>query len=316
MQLADRCAKQSSSMHEATFGAWKTNRHYPVRATIPMQTPWKMISKQKTQPKINKTKLQEAVAHNTEQAQRLHYSIATKLQELPEDLEPGDMTAKIDAIMMEEAVKAFPAEHRVDTRTCNHKGFRTIVQAMWHAYRQLRKPRVVTMTNISQAWRQHTTFTTISKDVKSKVKQAKREKVEQVMIELEQAASRGDQYQLYQFTRKLAPWKPRARIIIRGKEGQTLNHAEQLQELQAHAKQKFCQQHDYYPGDRLRQGIYIDEGQLQAALAQLPTRKAAPPGAALSALWHSGSCQQGEARARCTLEEEHGGDGPTHLEGH
>ena len=30
MQLADRCAKQSRSMHEATFGAWKTNRHYPV----------------------------------------------------------------------------------------------------------------------------------------------------------------------------------------------------------------------------------------------------------------------------------------------
>ena len=243
-----------------------------------------MISKQQTQPKINKTKLQEAVANNTEKAQRLHQSIATKLQELPEQLEPGDMTAKIDAIMMAEAVRAFRAEQRVDTRTCNHQGFRTVVHATWHAYRQLRKPRVVAMANIWQAWRQHTIFMTISKEVKSKVKQAKREKVEQVMIELEKAASRGDQYQLYQSTRKLAPWKPHARIIIRGKEGQMLNHAEQLQELQAHAKQKFCQQHDYYPGDRLRQGIYIDEGQLQAALAQLPTRKAAPPGAALSAL--------------------------------
>ena len=187
--------------------------------------------------------------------------------------------------MMAEAVRAFPAEQRVDMRTCNHTGFRTAVQAMWRAYRQLRKPKVVTLANIWQAWRQRTIFVTISKEVKSKVKQAKREKVEQVMVELEKAASRGDTYQLYQSTRKLAPWKPRARIIIRGKEGQMLNHAEQLQELQAHAKQKFCQEHDYHPGDRLRQGIQIDEGQLQAALAQLPTRKAAPPGAALSALW-------------------------------
>ena len=285
MQLADRCAKQSKSMHEATFGTWKTNRRYPVRASVPMQTPWRMINKQQTQSKINKTKLQEAVANNTEQAQRLHQSIAIQLQALPAQLEPGDMTAKIDAIMMAEAVRVFPAEQRMDMRTCNHTGFRTVVQAMWHAYRQLRKPKVVTLANIWQAWRQHTIFVTISKEVKSKVKQAKREKVERVMVELEQAARRGDQYQLYQSTKKLAPWKPHARIIIRGKEGQMLNHEEQLQEIQAHAKQKFCQQHDYYPGDRLRQGIQIDEGQLQAALAQLPTRKAAPPGAALSALW-------------------------------
>ena len=30
----------------------------------------------------------------------------------------------------------------------------------------------------------------------------------------------------------------------------------------------------------------------------------------------SGNCQQGEARARCTLEEKHGGDGAIHLERH
>ena len=304
MQLADRCAKQSKSMHEATFGTWKTNRHYPVRASVPMQMPWRMINKQQTQSKINKTKLQEAVANNTEQAQRLHQSIAIQLRALPAQLEPGDMTAKIDAIMMAEAVRVFPAEQRMDMRTCNHTGFRTVVQAMWHAYRQLRKPKVVTLANIWQAWRQHTIFVTISKEVKSKVKQA---------------ARRGDQYQLYQSTKKLAPWKPHARIIIRGKEGQMLNHAEQLQEIQAHAQQKFCQQHDYYPGDRLRQGIQIDEGQLQAALAQLPTRKAAPPRAALSALWRLCSVEvapKGEARAGCTLEERHGRDGTIHLERH
>ena len=77
-------------------------------------------------------------------------------------------------------------------------------------------------------------------------------------------------------------------------QGQMLNHIEQLQELQAHAEKKFCQRHDYFPGEKLRQEVLIDEGKLQVALAQLPARKAAPPGAVevankvkpvLDALW-------------------------------
>ena len=187
--------------------------------------------------------------------------------------------------MMTEAVKFYPAETPQDCRVCANAGFKTAVQEMWHANHQLRKHRVVVLANIWQVWKCFTKSHALSKTLKAKAKQAKQEKVRTVMQELEQAASAGDQYRVYQSAKQLAPWKPNTKVVIRGPEGQMLNHAEQLQALQAHAKLKFCVQQDYYPGPFLIHGVAIAEQDLQMALATLPTRKAAPPGVAPSALW-------------------------------
>ena len=285
MQQADRMARGSSSLHNAEVGAWKTNRHYPVQSTVPLHAPWRMKNQVGLHSKLNKRLLQDEITRLTPRAQQLQTNIAQQIQQLLGNLEPGDMTIQLDQILMTEAIKLYPAEGKQDDRVCNNAGFKTALQQMWNEYRQLRRPRVTTLANIWNTWRCYTRFQQLSKTLKSKAKQAKQENVHVVMLELEKAASAGDQYRVYQSAKKLAPWKPNTKVVIRGTDGQMLNHEEQLRALQDHAQQKFCKQQDYYPGSSLQHGIVIDEQELQQALATLPARKAAPPGVAPSALW-------------------------------
>ena len=232
--------------------------------------------------KLNKRLLQDEITRLTPRAQQLQTNIAQQIQQLRGNLEPGDMTIQLDQILMTEAIKLYPAEGKQDDRVCNNAGFKTAIQQMWNEYRQLRRPRVTTLANIWNTWRCYTRFQQLSKTLKSKAKQAKQENVRVVMQELEKAANAGDQYRVYQSAKKLAPWKPNTKVVIRGTDGQMLNHEEQLRALQGHAQQKFCKQQDYHPGSSLQHGIVIAEQELQQALATLPVRKAAPPGVAPS----------------------------------
>ena len=285
MQQEDRMARSSSSLHNAEVGAWKTNRHYPVQSTVPLHAPWKMKHQVGQHSKLNKRLLQDEITRLTPRAQQLQTNIAQQIRQLSGTLEPGDMTIQLDQILLTEAIKLYPAEEKKDDRVCNNAGFKTALQQMWNEYRQLRRPRVTTLANIWSTWRRYTRFQQLSKTLKSKAKQAKQDNVHVVMLELEKAANAGDQYRVYQSAKKLAPWKPSTKVVIRGTDGQMLNHEEQLRALQDHAQQKFCKQQDYHPGPSLRYGIVIDEQELQQAPATLPIRKAAPPGVAPSALW-------------------------------
>ena len=78
------------------------------------------------------------------------------------------------------------------------------------------------MGNILHKWRLLTTFLKASKQFREHAKLAKREKITRVAGELADASARGDQRGLWQGAKKLAPWKPRAKMSIRGFEGTIL----------------------------------------------------------------------------------------------
>ena len=91
------------------------------------------------------------------------------------------------------------------------------------------------MGNILHKWRLLTTFHKASKQFREHAKLAKRDKITRVAGELAEASARGDQRGLWQGAKKLAPWKPRAKMSIRGPEGTILSPEEQLQALLDHS---------------------------------------------------------------------------------
>ncbi|CAE7221043.1 Pol [Symbiodinium sp. CCMP2592] len=217
VQWADRLAKQSAS--------------------IKLVSPWHLIR----QPKPAGA-LIDKVAHD--------------LSQIPDALSPGELTVKVDSILIRRAEQM---SYRSIGR-CNRQ-------------------------NILRKWRLWTQFKRASKQLRDRAKTIKRQKIQDIMCELELAAKRGDQGSTYAAVRRLAPWKPVAKPSIRGPSGELLTPTLQLQALTVHAQDKFCKGTDYRPTGVLLEGLAITSDQLQSALSRLPIRKAAPPGAAPSALW-------------------------------
>ena len=122
------------------------------------------------------------------------------------------------------------------------------------------------------------TLCTFPEDVQglqTKTKEIKKERILQTAQELAQAEVRGDQRKIWECAKKLAPWKPKNRTSLRGRAGEFLAPQQQLVELIAHSKKKFCSGEPYISQHELDENFWIDPVQLEQYLGQLPMRKEA-----------------------------------------
>ena len=287
VQWADRVAKQSTAQPECPAGAWKTNRHFPVRASAKLVAPWHLIRKNKpANAQINKLEMQSSIATQDARARDLREKVADDISRLSPQTGLGELTVLVDEILRKHAAAIYPATPASDQRLCRHPVFNHSAKALfWKLYKEYRSIGKCNRGNILRKWRLWTRFRQASKQMRADVKVAKRQQITDTMLELEQAATRGDQGGIYVAVRRLAPWKPAAKPSIRGKTGEFLPPAQQLRELCRHATAKFCQGTDYQPKGTLQAGMQVTVAQLQEALQRLPVRKAAPQTAAPSALW-------------------------------
>ena len=141
------------------------------------------------------------------------------------------------------------------------------------------------MGNILHKWRLLTTFRKASKQFREHAKLAKRDKITRVAGELAEASARGDQRGLWQGAKKLAPWKPRAKMSIRGPEGTILSPEEQLQALLDHSTRKFCHGDPYISERRMNVDFTVTEQEVERLVSKTPLRKAVPESVAPSAVW-------------------------------
>ena len=286
VQWADRLAKQSDALSACPVGAWKANRHFPVRASIKLVSPWHLIRQPKSaQASLNKAEMQVSIAKQDDRAQQLRLKIEQDLLQIPTTQDLGELTKIADEILLQRAAQIYPARPRKDERVSQNPLFTTRARELWRLYRAYRSVGRCTQQNVLGKWRLWAQFRKASKLMRDSAKLVKRQRVKDIMTELEQAAQSGDQGGTYAAVRKLAPWKPAMKPNIRGASGELLTPAQQLQALTSHAEEKFCQGADFIPTGTLREGIRVTSTQIQHALRRLPIRKAAPPTAAPSALW-------------------------------
>ena len=117
---------------------------------------------------------------------------------------------------------------------------------------------------------QYALFHKTSRAYKAKTKEVKKERILQTAQELAQAEVRGDQRKLWECAKKLAPWKPRDLTSLRGSAGEILAPQQQLVELIARSKKKFCCGEPCISQRQLDENFWIDPAQLEHYLGQLP----------------------------------------------
>ena len=255
-QAADGIAKQAMPLC-TELGVWKSNRHIPVQASIPYTRPWHLRKRPGPAKSLDLHGLQRDIEQGAEQAEMLLSVAAT----------------------------TYPASRSPDNRVSMQVNFRQRTTDMWTSYRAYRQRRVDSLAGVIQAWRAWTTFKHHSKFLKREAAIAKRGLALDRLQQLEAAANRGDQREVYALARRLAPWKPRQRVCIRDRNGALLSPLEQVQALKDHSLEKFCKDAPLNLTHTLQESFQVTSGMVSSHLRKLPLRKAGPPGAAPSALW-------------------------------
>ena len=192
---------------------------------------------------------------------------------------------RLDAVLNECVRTVYPPETRPDDRLFTQPAYQLKLKDMWGVYANYKRARVATMGNILHKWRLLTAFHKASKQFREHAKLAKRDKITRVAGELAEASARGDQRGLWQGAKKLAPWKPRTKMSIRGPEGTILSPEEQLQALLDHSTRKFCHGDPYISEHRMTVDFTVTEQEVERLVSKTPLRKAVPESVAPSAVW-------------------------------
>ena len=111
---------------------------------------------------------------------------------------------RLDVVLNECVRTVYPPQTRPDDRLFTKSAYQMRLKDMWGVYADYKRARV-------------------AKQFRERAKLAKRDKIIRVAGELAEASAREDQRGLWQGAKKLAPWKPRTKMSIRGPEGTILS---------------------------------------------------------------------------------------------
>ena len=283
VQHADAVAKQSAPWQAAPVGRWKANHHVPVWGSVRQVHPCKLRRKQEGQPA--RAPIQDSIAAEDVQSQLLKQLVEDTLRQETWDGSMEQTAERLDAVLNQCVRTVYPPETRPDDRLFTQPAYQLKLKDMWGVYANYKRARVATMGNILHKWRLLTTFHKASKQFREHAKLAKRDKITRVAGELAEASARGDQRGLWQGAKKLAPWKPRTKMSIRGPEGTILSPEQQLQALLDHSTRKFCHGDPYISEHRMNVDFTVTEQEVERLVSKTPLRKAVPESVAPSALW-------------------------------
>ena len=283
VQHADAIAKHSAPWHTAPVGRWKANHHVPVWSSIRQVHPCKFRSKQAGQPA--RAPIQESIAAEDVQSQLLKQLVEDTLRQETWDGSMEQTAERLDAVLNDCVRTVYPPKSRPDDRLFTQPTYQLKLKNMWAVYADYKRARVATMGNILHKWKLLTTFHKASKLFREHAKLAKRTKITRVAGELAEASAKGDQRGIWQGAKKLAPWKPRTKMSIRGPEGTILSPEEQLQALLDYSTRKFCHGDPYISEHRMHADFTLTEQEVERLVSKTPLRKAVPESVAPSAVW-------------------------------
>ena len=137
----------------------------------------------------------------------------------------------------------------------------------------------------THAWRALATYRQAAVRAQKECKDQKRRQILDLLAKAEGCAHRHDQRGLYRVVRQLAPWKPRAKVLLKGEGGVLLNHEQEHATLVEHSRNLFAprQLPPHRTGVQLPLIFTVEEVEAQLRLTKVG--RAVPPGIAPAAAW-------------------------------
>ncbi|CAE7276564.1 unnamed protein product, partial [Symbiodinium sp. CCMP2456] len=110
-----------------------------------------------------------------------------------------------------------------------------------------------------------------------------------LLQQAEAAAGRGDQRSVYQVVKKLAPWAPRNRVLLKDTEGRLLTHKEEHDALVSHSRALFAPQQSQPSRAGVKLPLDFPLQDVERQLQATKIGKAVPKDVAPAAAWRIGA---------------------------
>ncbi|CAE7243955.1 Pol [Symbiodinium natans] len=113
----------------------------------------------------------------------------------------------------------------------------------------------------------------------------KREDILNLLQKAEQAADKGDQRTVYQVVRRLAPWQPRQRVMIKDPNGRLLTLQQEHEALVSYSEDLFAPDTAQPAREGQSLNLVFTVEEIESQLKSIKIGKAVPPGVAPASAW-------------------------------
>ena len=284
VQHADKTAKSASPLSTCALGRWKANHHVPVLASFRLIRPFK-LGKQEPPTSRLAAQVMASMQAGDEQAKAALQHIQDGLGRIDTTAPLSDLSRSIDDALKAGLLAVYKPTPREDDRISQQPSFIGATKTMWEMYRAYKQAPGDGIHNAIRKHQLWMNFKAQSVLLKQHTKALKKQKLLSSACALQHAAKVGDQKMMWKAAKQLAPWKPKDRANIRGKDGDILKPQDQLKELLEHSITKFCNGDPYHSTHHLARTFGLTEEELQLQLCKVPTGKALPSHLAPAVVW-------------------------------
>ena len=248
------------------IGTWRLHiEHFGLEAHFRVMNHFLLPARKAAAMAIDKTGLDEAARCHNKMAQQLRDAVAERVEQSA----ASSPTQKIDInqVLLQACQQTFPAVEKPPVKR------NEVIQHLWQLRQQARYTAVQAKRTgrMFAAWRAAIRYHLEAK----KAKKACQAKKRQEILDLLQITEDGDQRKVYQMVKKLAPWAPRNRVILKD-DGKLTTSKEEHECLVSYSKALFAPQTEqpHREQEVLPFGLHLKRFSMNCAL---PGRQGGPP---------------------------------------
>ena len=255
-------------------------KHRPVQASVPWVAGWTKVKRPTSERRCDVRLLRQAAAQHGSEAQALQHLFKSAIACSPD---PPSLDA-VNQHILKQCTVLYPSKPKASARPGETPKVRSCIADMWRQHHLLKSYGAkLGRNNIHQAWRQHSEFKAGVRSLQKASRQARRDRLECLIQQAEQAAQKHCQSELYRVINIIAPKKRYDKVRIRSPEGQVLSQKQEFEAIYKYFSQAFSRQ-DSYAAVPLPV-LDFTQAEIREAIMQLKNNKAVPPNSLPAEMW-------------------------------
>ena len=279
LNTADAQAKRVN-VSKPPIGTWRLHiGHFGLEANLRVMNHYLLPARRAANVPIDNIGLDAAARGHDPRAQQLREAVAYRVEQCLEGSPAG--CTDINQVLVQACQETFPATAKPPAPQ------NEVVQHLWRLRAEARYTAVQAKRTgrLFAAWKAAIRYHLAAKKATKACHAKKRQEILDLLQHAEDAAQQGDQRKVYQMVKKLAPWAPRNRVLLKDDNGKLTTKKEEHDCLVSFSKALFSPQTEQPNRNEEVLPLVFTLEEVQHELQITQVGKAVPPGVAPAAAW-------------------------------
>ena len=279
LHTADTQARRVN-VSKPPIGTWRLHiGHFGLEANLRVMNHYLLPARKAVTVPIDNTGLDAAARGQDPRAQQLRDAVAERVEQCIASSPDG--CTDVNQVLIQACQETFPATAKPPAPQ------NEIVQHLWRLRAQARYTAVQARRTgrLFAAWKAAIRYHLAAKKATKACHAKKRQEILDLLQITEDAAQQGDQRKVYQMVKKLAPWAPRNRVLLKDDNGKLTTKKEEHECLVSFSKALFAPQTEQPHREQEVLPLVFTLEEVRHELQITQVGKAVPPGVAPAAAW-------------------------------